>query len=174
MHHSPPVDRFANAPDWLPWTGLTEIEDAGHRGYAYWWDGTAWRRAPYPEDLTDDGLDMDLTRISDEQEALGEILDAIFEAGPAGADQTGAGGIDMEADVRRTGQDLLRHAHAGTVTPAVVEAVLGRLGQTDEVPGVPAALRAAERAGLAPGSALPELAAGAGRTAEPSCSAAQR
>lgn len=54
----PQVDLLAGGPDWLPWERL-RADAADHvLGYAYWWQGGAWARAPYPDDLSDDGLGM--------------------------------------------------------------------------------------------------------------------
>ncbi|MFE3188728.1 hypothetical protein ACFXHA_06935 [Nocardia sp. NPDC059240] len=56
----PVIDMLAGAPDWLPRADLEEIDDM--LGCVYWWDNAAWHRAPYPDDLTDDGLDCGISR----------------------------------------------------------------------------------------------------------------
>ncbi|MGW4125001.1 hypothetical protein [Nocardia sp. NPDC004711] len=56
----PAIDMLAGAPDWLPRADLEEIDDM--LGCVYWWDNAAWHRAPYPDDLTDDGLDCGVSR----------------------------------------------------------------------------------------------------------------
>ncbi|MQY08478.1 hypothetical protein ACRB68_65870 [Actinomadura sp. RB68] len=52
----PPIDLLAGAPDWLPADYLdSPFGGPEMYGLLYWWDGS-WGRAPYPDDLTDDGL----------------------------------------------------------------------------------------------------------------------
>lgn len=53
-----PVDFLAGGPEWLPWEELRHEARGYTIGYLYWWQEGAWSRAPYPDDLEDDGLEM--------------------------------------------------------------------------------------------------------------------
>ncbi|MFE6307079.1 hypothetical protein [Nocardiopsis sp. NPDC057823] len=53
-----PVDFLAGGPEWLPWDELRHEAAGMTIGYLYWWQDGAWARAPYPDDLEDDGLAM--------------------------------------------------------------------------------------------------------------------
>jgi hypothetical protein len=51
-----PVDFLAGGPKWLPWERLRGEVTGDELGYLYWWQDGRWGRAPYPDDLEDDGL----------------------------------------------------------------------------------------------------------------------
>uniref|UniRef100_UPI00069F0BE4 hypothetical protein n=1 Tax=Streptomyces sp. SBT349 TaxID=1580539 RepID=UPI00069F0BE4 len=53
-----PVDFLVGGPDWLPWQDLRYEQDGCELGYVYWWQDGGWGRAPYPDDLVDDGLEL--------------------------------------------------------------------------------------------------------------------
>ncbi len=81
----PPLDLLAGGPDWLPADYLADPFGGGETvGLVYWWDG-AWGRAPYPDDLGDDGL-VGLAPVSREEwRWRPEILECAPDAEEAGA-----------------------------------------------------------------------------------------
>ncbi|MFE6387067.1 hypothetical protein [Nocardiopsis dassonvillei] len=152
-----PVDLFAEAPAWLPWEWIAAHEARTNVGFAYWWDGRAWARGPYPDDWEGDGLRLD--RYASVEAAVDAIVGLLFE-GFAPEDEDG------EALLPEPGAALMRRAREGTVDADSLAAVLSVLDTqyTDEddeyeAPGwdAGAALAAAERLGLAPGSRRPFL-----------------
>lgn len=73
--HRPAIDLLAGAPDWLPRDYLRGLIEDYMVGCLYWFDGGAWHRAPYPDDLADDGLDCGISALTTRAGALGEIAD---------------------------------------------------------------------------------------------------
>ncbi|UNZ15832.1 hypothetical protein [Streptomyces sp. 891-h] len=61
----PPVDMFAGAPQWLSPSRLEELVDPFQFGCVYWYEHGRWSRAPYPDELWDDGLDIGLNSALD-------------------------------------------------------------------------------------------------------------
>lgn len=51
------IDFLAGGPAWLPWDLLREDAAGNLFGFVYWWQDGAWHRIPYPEELSEDGLD---------------------------------------------------------------------------------------------------------------------
>ncbi|MER7758650.1 hypothetical protein [Streptomyces sp. NPDC097619] len=102
--HDRPVDVLSGAPDWLPHDRLRELLD--EIGCVYWYENGAWNRAPYPEDLRDDGLDCGMSRFADRDEALRDL--AASERCPS----------------RAHAADLLAAAESRTLTAPVIEAAL--------------------------------------------------
>ncbi|MGP3689795.1 hypothetical protein ACTVZO_34735 [Streptomyces sp. IBSNAI002] len=51
------IDFLAGGPDWLPWDLLREDAEGNLLGFVYWWQDGAWHRIPYPDELSEDGLD---------------------------------------------------------------------------------------------------------------------
>lgn len=51
-----PVDFLSGGPGWLPWERLRSEAKGDELGYLYWCEAGQWGRAPYPDDLEDDGL----------------------------------------------------------------------------------------------------------------------
>ncbi|MGW7455488.1 hypothetical protein [Streptomyces sp. NPDC054787] len=51
------IDFLAGGPDWLPWELLRDDAAGNLLGFVYWWQDGAWHRIPYPQELTEDGLD---------------------------------------------------------------------------------------------------------------------
>ncbi|WP_280703003.1 hypothetical protein [Kitasatospora sp. GP82] len=88
-------------PDWLPHQKLRDLLEGYELGCVYWYENGAWSRAPYPEDLDDDGLDCGMSRFADKEEVLG-MLD----------DTTAA---------RRSSEALLNHAERYGLTPELLE-----------------------------------------------------
>ena len=132
----PPVDLFGGAPEWLPWERLI---DTPMLAFLRWWDGASWSHAPMPDGM-DDGAGYTDGTVEDLYLELGEDYDALVEA---------------------YGR-LIEAAEGRAVDRPVVDALLEPL---EEAGDVEAALRIAERTGVAPGSARPEIAAGTGEPA---------
>ncbi|WP_435112994.1 hypothetical protein [Nocardiopsis synnemataformans] len=180
-----PVDLFAEAPDWLPWEWIAAHEARTNIGFAYWWDGRAWARGLYPDDWEDDGLSLD--RYASVEAAVDEIVERVFE-GFAPEDEHG------KALLPEPGAALMRRAQEGTVDADSLAAVLNILdtqymdddedeaddadegsedagGGEEEDEARPwdahAALAAAERLGLTPGSRRPLLPLGTARPERP-------
>ncbi len=80
----PPVDLLAGGPDWLPADHLADPLGGGETvGLVYWWDGS-WGRAPYPDDLNDDGLAGLALVARDEWQWRRDLLDCAPDAEKAG------------------------------------------------------------------------------------------
>ncbi|MFF4954337.1 hypothetical protein [Streptomyces chattanoogensis] len=75
---TPPVDLLAGGPDWLPWEWLIALISNEVLGFVYWWADGAWGRAPYPDDLREDGLTAIVPADDSEVRA---VLDALTEDG---------------------------------------------------------------------------------------------
>ncbi|PDP86779.1 hypothetical protein CQJ94_15930 [Glycomyces fuscus] len=162
-----PVDLFAEAPDWLPWEWVASHEARTNVGFAYWWDGRAWARGPYPDDWEGDGLRLD--RYASAEAAVDAVVGLVFE-GFAPENEHG------EALLPEPGTALMRRAREGTVDADSLAAVLSLLDTqyTDkddeyEAPAwdAGAALAAAERLGLVPGAPRPFLPLGGARPGRP-------
>ncbi|MFG3039280.1 hypothetical protein ACGFYZ_20525 [Streptomyces sp. NPDC048330] len=129
--HEPPVDMLAGGPAWLPWEELRDRLSGNELGCVYWYEDGAWARAPYPEDLRDDGLDCGMGELADRAQALGLLAEhlAPVDGGP-------------DADT------LLAEAEAGRLGD--VDALLARLRDPDgDEPDPSAVARALARSGLA-------------------------
>jgi hypothetical protein len=60
---TPPVDLFAGAPGWLPFTDLHALAVEEQLGWLFWFEpGTGWARAPYPDGV-DDGSSRMLAEV---------------------------------------------------------------------------------------------------------------
>lgn len=71
--HKPSIDMLAGGPDWLPYEELRDRLQGYELGCVYWYENGAWARAPYPEDLSDDGLDCGMSDFVDRSQVLGEL-----------------------------------------------------------------------------------------------------
>ena len=58
--YEPAIDMLAGGPQWLPYKKLRYMLDGHELGCVYWYENGAWDRAPYPDDVKDDGLDEGL------------------------------------------------------------------------------------------------------------------
>ncbi|MFG2823512.1 hypothetical protein ACGFX4_29315 [Kitasatospora sp. NPDC048365] len=129
--HEPAIDVLAGGPDWLPYEELRYRLEGNEIGCVYWYENGTWARAPYPDDLDDDGLDCGLSSFIER----GEVLDEL-----TGHLDGSAGGKDAST--------LLADAEAYRLEPRTL---LERLGATDrdgDPLDPPAVLRALVRAGL--------------------------
>ncbi|MFE2322706.1 hypothetical protein ACFXD5_02015 [Streptomyces sp. NPDC059385] len=138
--HDPAIDMLAQAPDWLPYERLRELLEGWELGCVYWSEHGAWARAPYPEELDDDGLDCGMSRFAVREEALNDL-------------------IASERGLPRDRADhLLAAAEARSLTASEIQEVLDAAAGAEEY--VPAdreaILRALELASLtAPASLTP-------------------
>ncbi|MFF9014452.1 hypothetical protein ACF09C_15965 [Streptomyces sp. NPDC014870] len=130
--HEPPVDMLAGGPEWLPYEELRDRLAGNELGCVYWYENGAWARAPYPEDLDDDGLDCGMSRFVERGKALGLLADHVR--------------YDEEA-----AETLLAHAEAHRLTPELLETHAAP--EDGSAPDLPAMGRALDRAGLAPRAA---------------------
>lgn len=127
----PPVDLFAGAPDVITSATAEKVTGPLEPGCAYWWDGDRWGRAPYPDELPDDGLDF----------GLGSVLDPEVLLSALGWETP-----ELAAAVA----ELIGHALDGTVTAARLEAIAQLTTEAGAPPpDVPAMLRALTATGLA-------------------------
>ncbi|MER5966468.1 hypothetical protein [Streptomyces sp. NPDC002057] len=135
--HEPPIDMLAGAPEWLPYEELRDRLQGDELGCVYWYENGAWARAPYPEDLDDDGLDCGLTGFVDREQVLGVLSDRVDAT-------TGGPGADV----------LLADAEAHRLDPALL---LDRLlpSHPEEPLDLPAVARALALADLGPGTPDP-------------------
>lgn len=129
--HEPAIDVLAGGPDWLPYEELRDRLEGYEIGCVYWYENGAWARAPYPDDLGDDGLYCGMSSFIDRGEVLGELRNLLDDTvdGPS-------------AD------SLLADAEAYRLEP---HGLLERLRPTNRYDGPgdrPAIVRALARAGL--------------------------
>ncbi|MFD7324591.1 hypothetical protein ACFV9D_26425 [Streptomyces sp. NPDC059875] len=124
--HRPPVDMLAGGPDWLPYDELRDRLEGNELGCVYWYENGAWARAPYPEDLDDDGLDCGMSRFVDRDDAL-SLLDEHVRHEGSGAEIL----MDHAEGYRLTAELLERYA-----SPAD--------GSAPDLPAMGRALRRAE------------------------------
>ncbi|MFG2328823.1 hypothetical protein ACGFMM_04285 [Streptomyces sp. NPDC048604] len=125
--HDMPIDMLAGGPDWLPYDELRDRLKGNELGCVYWYENGAWARAPYPEDLDDDGLDCGLSRFVNRAKTPYLLMDIVDEAGDG-----------------PTVDDLLDAVEAGTLTPKLLESLGER--PDGEPRDLPAMLRALARA----------------------------
>ncbi len=71
--HKEPIDLLAGAPEWLPHARLRDHVEHYELGFVYWYDDGTWHRAPYPDDLQDDGLELAMDEFLIRSEAVAEL-----------------------------------------------------------------------------------------------------
>lgn len=158
---SHPFDLLQDAPAWLPWTWVGELEAAECVAFVYWWDG-AWARTPYPDDLDDDGLEAILAKTSSVEGTVEQVLDRLLPDLRRGEGLRAAAG----EKARRVVLD----AESGSLDRTRVEALLdlvGTAGADVAVPRVEAVLEVARDGGLMPGAERPTMRAGRSRPERP-------
>ncbi|MFE2552064.1 hypothetical protein ACFXGI_26430 [Streptomyces sp. NPDC059355] len=101
--YEPPVDLLAGAPGWVHDEVRHDLPERGRVECVYWFEDGSWHRAPYPDDLQDDGLDCGMGHLASRDDTVG----AIFELFGFDHDCEGA----LEACER-----FVEHAERGTVT----------------------------------------------------------
>ncbi|MFD9130754.1 hypothetical protein [Kitasatospora sp. NPDC059571] len=77
--HEPPIDVLAGGPEWLPYEELRDRLEGHEIGCVYWYENGTWARAPYPDDLDDDGLDCGMSHFIDRSEVLGELTNHLHD-----------------------------------------------------------------------------------------------
>ncbi|MFD7628242.1 hypothetical protein ACFV7Q_19750 [Streptomyces sp. NPDC059851] len=120
--HEPPVDMLAGGPDWLPYETLRDLLDGWQLGCVYWYENGAWARAPYPEDLKDDGLDCGISRFAVREELFGDLH---LEASEAAELTAAAEGYRLG---RRTLEELAGRVPAGELDLPAMERALDLAG----------------------------------------------
>ncbi|WP_051187879.1 hypothetical protein [Nocardia tenerifensis] len=117
--HEPSIDVLAGAPDWLPRNYLRELIHANMVGCVYWFEKGAWHRAPYPDDLADDGLDAGISALTTRADAVEKITDQLmFGAQDAGVSEL-------------CGQ-LVDAAERGTVTENVLRSFAAEMARLQQ------------------------------------------
>ncbi|AZM87388.1 hypothetical protein [Streptomyces sp. W1SF4] len=141
--HEPGVDMLAQGPDWLPYETLRDLLGSWELGCVYWSEDGAWARAPYPQDLADDGLDCGMSRFAERPECLHLLLYGTWD---------GCRCTPFE-ERQETAAALLDAAVRRELTPGALEELAAgcSCGHWD----LPAMLRALELSGLAQGSPAP-------------------
>lgn len=126
--HGTPIDMLAGGPDWLPYEELRDRLQGNELGCVYWYENGAWARAPYPEDLGDDGLDCGMSRFVDRADALRLLADHVRRDGGTSA------------------ETLMEHAEGYRLTPELLASLAAPTDGT--APDLPAMTRALHRAEL--------------------------
>ncbi|MEO3823732.1 hypothetical protein [Actinomadura sp. B10D3] len=159
----PCLDLLAGAPSWLPLEWLRDLLEADELGFVYWFDGE-WTRVEYPAGVRDDGLAGTVGRTMDMQKLVAMVTDVVF-----GYKLAEAVGADDDEDVDSALDETIGRARKGALEEMVRQARERALSADGFAwfserfdLDLTAALRTAQRAGLTPGSAFPELPAGAG------------
>ncbi|MEU5241336.1 hypothetical protein ACFW9M_25010 [Streptomyces lydicus] len=135
------IDFLAGGPEWLPWERLRHDADGNLFGFVYWWQDGAWARAPYPEKLPDDGLEMALSWAAPGEDAVRRIIDDLVAL------------TETEVDAAAGVRAFLSAAESRTVGEADVAALLDAVCDKDSWYDVrpEAALAFAEKLGLTAG-----------------------
>ncbi|MFE5555622.1 hypothetical protein [Streptomyces sp. NPDC056544] len=105
--YEPPIDLLAGAPGWVRDERVHDLLEQGRVECVYWFEDGSWHRAPYPDDLHDDGLDCGIGHLTSRELAVDAIC-ALFEFDE-----------DCEGAVEACEQ-FFEHAERGTVTDEVV------------------------------------------------------
>ncbi|GES34024.1 hypothetical protein AB0G60_31100 [Streptomyces angustmyceticus] len=136
------IDFLAGGPAWLPWERLREDAEGNLFGFVYWWQDGAWARAPYPEKLPDDGLEMSMSWVAPGDDAARHIAEVLVAR------------TETEVDALAAVRAFLAAAEARTVAAQDITALLDTVRGQDcwyEVRPA-AALAFAARLGLTAGS----------------------
>ncbi|MFH9229148.1 hypothetical protein ACH4NT_33975 [Streptomyces lydicus] len=135
------IDFLAGGPEWLPRERLRHDADGNLFGFVYWWQDGAWARAPYPEKLPDDGLEMALSWAAPGEDAVRRIIDDLVAL------------TETEVDAAAGVRAFLSAAESRTVGEADVAALLDAVCDKDSWYDVrpEAALAFAEKLGLTAG-----------------------
>ncbi|TJZ56050.1 hypothetical protein FCH28_12395 [Streptomyces piniterrae] len=96
------IDFLAGGPEWLPWEQLRHDAEGNLFGFVYWWQDGAWARAPYPEKMPDDGLEMAMSWTAPGEAAIGRIVDDLVARTETDVDPAAAVRAFMAAAEART------------------------------------------------------------------------
>ncbi|KPI15470.1 hypothetical protein OV450_2608 [Actinobacteria bacterium OV450] len=107
--YEPPIDLLDGAPEWVRHELRNDVVGLGRVECVYWSEGGSWQRAPYPDDLGDDGLDCGMGHLTSREHAV-DALCALFEFDE-----------DCEGAVEAC-ERLIEHAERGTVADADADA----------------------------------------------------
>ncbi|WP_406187890.1 hypothetical protein [Streptomyces sp. NBC_01006] len=105
--YEPPIDLLAGAPGWVHQELRHDLLGQGRIECVYWFEDGSWHRAPYPDDLRDDGLDCGMGHLTSRDHAVDAIC-ALFEF-----DDECEGAVEAC-------EQFFEHAERGTVTDEVV------------------------------------------------------
>jgi hypothetical protein len=129
----PPLDLLTGAPDWLPWDTLSPLAEQDRLGFVIWHESGRWSRVRYRDGLVDGMTDLIGSLLTGESTLL-----ALTRLGP-----------------RAAAEQLLVAAVRTQVTESHFAALLA-----GEKPDLGAAMAAAARGGLVPGTTAPRIEAG--------------
>ncbi|MEU9113503.1 hypothetical protein AB0D04_17400 [Streptomyces sp. NPDC048483] len=113
------IDFLAGGPDWLPWEKLRHDAQGNLFGFVYWWQDGSWARAPYPEGMRDDGLEMALSWAGTGEDAVGRIIDDLVAR------------TETEVDPAAGVRAFIAAAEARTVGEADIAALLAAVCDQD-------------------------------------------
>ncbi|WP_370010379.1 hypothetical protein UIS43_14905 [Nocardiopsis sp. LDBS0036] len=75
----PPVNPYADAPEWLPWEWISRLEGGVPVGFVYWWEDGTWARSTYHDQVDEDGVGMRLSAFVGPEEATHHLLALVNE-----------------------------------------------------------------------------------------------
>lgn len=126
----PPLDLLTGAPDWLPWDTLSPLAEDDRLGFVIWHESGRWSRVRYRDGLADGMTDLIGSLLTGES-----TVQALSRFGP-----------------RSAAEQLLTAAVRIRVTDWHFAALL-----PGEAPDLGAAMAAAARGGLVPGTTAPRI-----------------
>ncbi|GAA3048320.1 hypothetical protein GCM10020229_69600 [Kitasatospora albolonga] len=126
--YEPPIDVLAGGPGWLPYEELRDRIAGNEIGCVYWYEDGTWARAPYPDDLDDDGLDCGMSDVVDRADLLRDLRRHLTAAAPV--------------------EHLLGEAEAHRLDPQDLVAHLGATNGDGDPVDHPAVLRSLSRSAL--------------------------
>ncbi|MFI9046764.1 hypothetical protein [Streptomyces sp. NPDC053427] len=113
------IDFLAGGPQWLPWERMRHDAEGNLFGFVYWWQDGAWARAPYPETMLDDGLEMALSWAGTGDDAIGRIVEDLVAV------------TETEVDPAAAVRAFIAAAEARTVGAADITALLDAVCDQD-------------------------------------------
>ncbi|GIE84363.1 hypothetical protein [Actinoplanes regularis] len=140
-HHAatsadPATDPLTGAPDWLPWADLTALAEGDRLGFVIWHENGRWSRVRYQHRSGDGSAELLTPLLTEEQTT------AALRALGTPADRPG---------LREIAAGLLHAAVRGEVDANRLAALLG------DTADIVAALAAADRGGITPGTRPPRI-----------------
>ncbi|CAM4528923.1 hypothetical protein NONI108955_44835 [Nocardia ninae] len=118
--YEPAIDLLAGAPEWLPRRYLQGLIDDHMVGCVYWFENGAWHRAPYPDDLADDGLDCGVSAFTTREGALDKISGWLEFS-------------DADAGMPELCAELLDAAERGAITERLVRSYAEGMTRLEEL-----------------------------------------